>query len=164
MLKRHPSGQLEEESKLALHQLVNSANHQDVSYSRDNFGIDGEVRLVHGVEHTGKGFKYQLKAGPNYISSENQEVVRLKVERKYVHQWHKMISTEFSSDVMRLYDQPDPTERYSRAGIGLAGQIRTTGDPDVHLAGFDAPVNKYRTLKKRGCSRNFTSVKICRRP
>jgi len=63
MLKRLPQDELEEESKLALHQLVNSANHQNVSYSRDNFGIEGEVRLVHGIEHTGKGFMYQLKGG-----------------------------------------------------------------------------------------------------
>jgi hypothetical protein len=110
MLKRLPTDQLEEESRLALHQLVNSANHQNVSYSRDNFGIDGEVRLVHGIEHTGKGFKYQLKAGSSYISSENNEVVRVKVERKYVLLWHKM-----REPVVLIFYHPDTRILYWKA-------------------------------------------------
>jgi hypothetical protein len=110
MLKRVPSDQLEEESKLALHQLVNSLNHQNVLYSRDNFGIDGEVRLVRGVEHTGKGFKYQLKAGSSYISSENQEVLRVKVESKYVHLWQRM-----REPVVLIFYHPDSKILYWKA-------------------------------------------------
>jgi hypothetical protein len=110
MLIRPPTEQLKEESELALHQLVNSANHQNVPYSRDNFGIDGEVRLVHGIEHTGKGFKYQLKAGSSYVSSENQEVVRVKVERKYILLWRKM-----SEPVVLIFYHPVSKVLYWKA-------------------------------------------------
>ncbi len=90
LLKRLPSDQLEEESKIALERFFNDANWKPASYTDDKFGIDGEIRVVRGIEITGKGFKYQLKAGKSYITKDTNEALRIRVERKYVETWLAM--------------------------------------------------------------------------
>jgi len=90
MLKRLPSDQLEEESKLKLGDIINQHNWKLVNFSDDKFGIDGEVQIVEGYQYTGKSFRYQLKAGKSYISSENEDIVKIKIESKYVRHWMKM--------------------------------------------------------------------------
>jgi len=91
-------------------------------------GVDEVGLLIELLENTVKIEK----------ASEIEEVLaNLKTFRKEVEQFtiQKMvdaISTEFSTEVMNLYEQ-----------------IRTTGDPDVHFAGFDAPKNQDGSLKKR---------------
>lgn len=92
MLKRLPTDQLETESKLALERFFNDANWKPVSFTDDKFAIDGEIRVVQGIEITGKGFKYQLKAGKSYITKETKEAIRVRVERKYVDTWLAMDS------------------------------------------------------------------------
>lgn len=90
LLKRLPSDQLEEESKIVLKSVINQGGWKPVELSDDKFGIDGEVRLVHGVEYTGRGFKYQLKAGKSYVTKDTTEALRIRVERKYVDMWLAM--------------------------------------------------------------------------
>jgi hypothetical protein len=90
MLKRLPTDQLEEESKLALEQFFNEVNWKPARFTDDKFAIDGEIRVVQGIEITGKGFKYQLKAGKSYITRDTTEAIRVRVERKYVDAWLAM--------------------------------------------------------------------------
>ena len=90
MLRRLPQDQLETESKLKLEGIFNQANWKSASYTDDKFGIDGEIRIVEGYNFTGKGFKYQLKAGNSYISSESEDVIKIKIEKKYVLSWMNM--------------------------------------------------------------------------
>jgi hypothetical protein len=88
MLKRLPSDQLEEESKLALKKLINQVNWKLVDISDDKFGIDEIVQIVKGFEYTGKSFQYQIKVGKSYISSENGDIIKIRIERKYILQLH----------------------------------------------------------------------------
>jgi hypothetical protein len=90
MLKRLPQDQLETESKLMLAASINQHNWKLVEFSDDKFGIDGDVQIIKGYQYTGKSFRFQLKAGKSYISSESEEIVKLKIERKYVLHWMKM--------------------------------------------------------------------------
>ncbi len=90
MLKRLPQDQLETESKLELGKAINQQGWKLVELSDDKFGIDGEVQIVEAYQYTGKSFRFQLKAGKSYISSEDQEIFKLRVEKKYVQHWMKI--------------------------------------------------------------------------
>jgi hypothetical protein len=73
----------------------------------DNAGIDGEIDLVKASAFEGKTLKTQIKAGRSYISSEKQDHVRVKVERKYVELWSVM-----NVPVILLFYHPDTKAIY----------------------------------------------------
>lgn len=89
-LKRLPTAQLEEESRLAVHAVVNEMNCQFRPLLPDTSGIDGEIELVHGVALTGRVLKCQIKAGPSYLSAETDDHFKVRVERKYLEHWASM--------------------------------------------------------------------------
>jgi hypothetical protein len=89
-LKRHPTQKLQKDSILAIEFISNEMNCEFRTHTPDNAGIDGEIDLVKGGNFEGKLLKIQVKAGSSYISSENNDYVKLKVERKYVELWNVM--------------------------------------------------------------------------
>jgi hypothetical protein len=56
----------------------------------DNSGIDGEIELVRGLALTGKVLKCQIKAGPGYLSSETEDHLKVRLERRYLEHWVSM--------------------------------------------------------------------------
>ncbi len=90
MLKRLPQDQLEEESLSAVTTFFNSNSWEFNRQARDKSGIDGELEIIHGIERTGRLLKCQIKAGASYISSENEDHLRIRVERKYLEHWKRM--------------------------------------------------------------------------
>src|SRR5437016_2154766 len=90
VLKRPQAQQLQKESILAVETVVNEMNCEFRRHESDNAGIDGEIDLVKALAFEGKLLKTQIKAGRSYISSEKQDHVRIKVERKYVELWSVM--------------------------------------------------------------------------
>lgn len=102
VLKRLPQDQLEDESLGAVAAFFNSNGWEFNRQSRDKSGIDGEVEIVHGVVRTGRLLKCQVKAGASYISSENENYLRIRIERKYLEHWKRM-----SAPVLVLFYHPD---------------------------------------------------------
>lgn len=89
-LKRHPTQKLQVESILAITAIFNEMNCEFRTHTPDNAGIDGEIDLVKGGDFEGKLLKIQVKAGLSYISSENNDLVKVKVEKRYVEFWNTM--------------------------------------------------------------------------
>lgn len=89
-LRRPQTQQLQKESIIAVETVVNEMNCEFRRLEPDNAGIDGEIDLVRDSAFEGKVLKTQIKAGRSYISSEKQDHVRVKVERKYVELWNVM--------------------------------------------------------------------------
>ena len=56
---------------------------------------------MHGLARTGLFLKCQLKAGKSYISSENDEVLRVRIESKYLLHWHNC-----NAQIVLLYYEP----------------------------------------------------------
>ncbi|MFQ5574816.1 MAG: DUF4365 domain-containing protein [Terriglobia bacterium] len=89
-LRRPPTAQLEEESRLAVEAIVNEMNCQFRRLTPDNSGIDGEIELSQGQLLTGKSLKCQIKAGPGYLSSETEDHLTVRVEKRYLEHWAAM--------------------------------------------------------------------------
>ncbi len=89
MLKTLPQEQLEEESISAVSAICHAHNWDFALQTKDKSGIDAEIGIVHGVSRTGLFLKCQLKAGRSYISSETDEVLRVRIESKYLQHWHQ---------------------------------------------------------------------------
>lgn len=89
MLKKLPQEQLESESIAAVSTICHSLNWDFNVQSNDKSGIDAEIEVVKGIARTGIFLKCQLKAGRSYISSETDEVIRVRVESKYLQHWHQ---------------------------------------------------------------------------
>jgi hypothetical protein len=101
MLKRLPQDRLEDESIGAVASFFNSSGWEFNKQARDKSGIDGEVEIVHGIERTGRLLKCQIKAGTSYISSEGENHLKIRIERKYLEHWAKM-----SVPVLLLFYHP----------------------------------------------------------
>jgi hypothetical protein len=106
-LKRPPSQKLQVESILAIKTIVNEMNCEYRTFDPDNAGIDGEIDLVKGGNFEGRPLKAQVKAGTSYISSERQDLVRVKVEKKYAEYWASM-----EIPVILLFYHPDTKAVY----------------------------------------------------
>lgn len=89
MLKKLPQEQLEDESIAAVSTICRSQNWDFNLQLKDKSGIDAEIEVVRGVTRTGIFLKCQLKAGRSYISSETDEIFRVRIESKYLHHWHQ---------------------------------------------------------------------------
>lgn len=89
MLKKLPQDQLEDESVAAVATICRSCNWDFNVQTKDKSGIDAEIEVVRGVSRTGIFLKCQLKAGRSYVSSENDEVLRVRIESKYLLHWHQ---------------------------------------------------------------------------
>lgn len=89
MLKKLPQEQLEDESIAAVSTIFRALNWDFNLQAKDKSGIDGEIEVVNGIVRTGLFLKCQLKAGTSYISSENEEALRIRVESKYLQHWHQ---------------------------------------------------------------------------
>lgn len=89
MLKKLPQEQLEDESIAAVSTICRAHNWDFALQAKDKSGIDAEIGIVHGVSRTGLFLKCQLKAGRSYISSETDEVLRVRIESKYLRHWHQ---------------------------------------------------------------------------
>jgi hypothetical protein len=89
MLKKLPQEQLEDESIAAVSTICHSHNWDFALQAKDKSGIDAEIEVVHGVSRTGLFLKCQLKAGRSYISSETDEVLRVRIESKYLQHWYQ---------------------------------------------------------------------------
>jgi Domain of unknown function (DUF4365) len=90
MLKRLPQDKLEDESVNAVASFFNENSWEFNRQTRDNSGIDAEIEIVHGVERTGRFLKAQVKAGTSYISSETENLLKIRLERKYLEHWARM--------------------------------------------------------------------------
>lgn len=110
MLKRLPEDQLEEQSLNAVASFFNASSWEFNRQTRDKSGIDGEVEIVHGIERTGRLLKCQVKAGSSYISSESENALRIRVERKYLEHWGRM-----TAPVLLLFYHPVTHQLYWRA-------------------------------------------------
>jgi hypothetical protein len=88
VLKRLPQDGLEDESIAAVSTICRSQNWDFSLQAKDKSGIDAEIEVVHGVSRTGIFLKCQLKAGRSYVSSETDEVLRVRVESKYLQHWY----------------------------------------------------------------------------
>jgi hypothetical protein len=89
MLKKLPQEQMEDESIAAVSTICRAHNWDFTPQAKDKSGIDAEIGIVHGVSRTGLFLKCQLKAGRSYISSETDEVIRIRIESKYLDHWHQ---------------------------------------------------------------------------
>lgn len=89
MLKKLPQEQLEDESIAAVSTICRSRNWDFNPQTRDKYGIDAEIEVVHGIARTGTFLKCQLKAGKSYVSSETDELLRVRIESKYLHHWYQ---------------------------------------------------------------------------
>jgi hypothetical protein len=110
VLKRLPEDQLEDESLNAVASFFNSQSWEFNRQIRDKSGIDGEVEIVHGIERTGRLLKCQVKAGTSYISSENEDALRIRVETKYLEHWSRM-----TAPVLLLFYHPTTHQLFWRA-------------------------------------------------
>ena len=106
-LKRPATQKLQVESILAIKTIVNEMNCEYRTFDPDNAGIDGEIDLVKDGNFEGKTLKAQVKAGKSYISSERQDLVRVKVEKKYAEYWESM-----EIPVILLFYHPDTKAVY----------------------------------------------------
>lgn len=106
-LKRLPTQKLEEESKLAIRSIINQMNCQYRELSPDNSGIDGEIELTDQFNFTGKVLRCQIKAGSSYIARENSEVIKIRVEKRYVDHWNGM-----NFPVILFFYHPDSKQIY----------------------------------------------------
>jgi hypothetical protein len=88
VLQKPPQEQLEDESIAAVSTILRSSNWDFNPQTKDKSGIDAEIEVVHGTSRTGLFLKCQLKAGRSYISSENEEQLRVRIETKYLHHWY----------------------------------------------------------------------------
>lgn len=88
-LKRLPQDKLEEESFIFLQRFFNAQNWEFARQARDKSGIDAEIEIVAGVQRSGKFLKAQIKAGRSYLSSESEEEIRVRVQRKYLEHWRE---------------------------------------------------------------------------
>ncbi len=86
-LKRLPQDRLEGESFSFLESFFNEQNWEFARQTRDKSGIDAELEVVSGVKRSGKFLKCQIKAGRSYVSSESEEEIRIRVQRKYLEHW-----------------------------------------------------------------------------
>ena len=109
-LKRPPTQQLQKESFIAVETIVNQMNCELRRHEPDNAGIDGEIDLVKALKFEGKLLKTQVKAGSSYITAENENYVRVKVERKYVELWNVM-----NVPVLLLFYHPETKIIYWKA-------------------------------------------------
>ena len=89
MLKKLPQDQLEDESIAAVATICRACNWDFNVQVKDKSGIDAEMEVVRGIARTGIFLKCQLKAGRSYVSSENDESVRVRIESKYLEHWHQ---------------------------------------------------------------------------
>jgi hypothetical protein len=88
MLKKLPQENLEDESIAAVSTICRYHNWDFNVQIKDKSGIDAEIEVVHGLARTGLFLKCQLKAGKSYISSETDEVLRVRIEAKYLVHWY----------------------------------------------------------------------------
>lgn len=88
MLKKLPQDRIEEESIAAVATICHSRNWDFNVQVKDKSGIDAEIEVVHGISRTGIFLKCQVKAGLSYISSETDEVLKIRIETKYLRHWH----------------------------------------------------------------------------
>jgi hypothetical protein len=86
-LKRLPQDRLEGESFSFLENFFNEHNWEFARQARDKSGIDAELEVVSGVKRSGKFLKCQIKAGRSYVSSESEDEIRIRVQRKYLEHW-----------------------------------------------------------------------------
>ena len=86
-LKRLPQDRLEGESFTFLESFFNEHNWEFSRQARDKSGIDAELEVVSGVKRSGKFLKCQLKAGRSYVTSESEDEIRIRVQRKYLEHW-----------------------------------------------------------------------------
>jgi hypothetical protein len=110
VLKRLPEDQLEDESLIAVANFFNSHSWEFNRQARDKSGIDAEIEIVHGIQRTGRLLKCQVKAGTSYISSEAEDRLRIRVERKYLEHWKKM-----SAPVLLFFYHPSSRAIYWKA-------------------------------------------------
>jgi len=110
MLKRLPQDQLEDESINAVSSFFNENGWEFNKQARDKSGIDAEIEIIHGVERTGRFLKAQVKAGSSYISSETENLLKIRLERKYLEHWAKM-----TAPVVLLFYHPDTHEIFWKA-------------------------------------------------
>jgi hypothetical protein len=110
MLKRTPQDQLEDESINAVSSFFNENGWEFNRQTRDKSGIDAEIEIIHGVERTGRYLKSQIKAGNSYISSETENILKIRVERKYLEHWQKM-----SAPVVLFFYYPDTRQIFWKA-------------------------------------------------
>jgi len=110
MLKRLPQDQLEDESINAVSSFFNENGWEFNRQARDNSGIDAEIEIIHGVERTGRFLKAQVKAGSSYISSETENLLKIRLERKYLEHWAKM-----TVPVVLCFYHPDTREIFWKA-------------------------------------------------
>jgi len=90
MLKRPPTDRLEETSILAVQGFFNKNNWEYTPQTRDKTGIDGQLEIIEGVRRTGLLFRCQVKAGQSYVTSETEDLLRMRIERKYLEHWANM--------------------------------------------------------------------------
>src|ERR1700685_4795660 len=88
MLKKLPQEQLEEASIAEVSGICRTHNWDFTPQTKNKPGIDTEINIAHGIARTGLFLKCQLKAGRSYISSETDEVLRVRIESKYLTHWY----------------------------------------------------------------------------
>src|SRR6266700_5132143 len=110
MLKRTPQDQLEDQSINAVASFFNENGWEFNRQARDKSGIDAEIEIIHGVERTGRFLKSQVKAGSSYISSETENLLKIRVERKYLEHWEKM-----TAPVVLFFYHPDTGQIFWKA-------------------------------------------------
>lgn len=107
-LKRPLSQQLQEESFNAIHKIINDdMNCQFRSLTPDNSGIDCEIELVERGNMSAKLIKGQIKAGKSYIYSENERIIKVRLEKKYLDHWKAM-----NLPVILFFYHPDTKKTY----------------------------------------------------
>jgi hypothetical protein len=109
-LKRTPQDQLEDQSINAVGSFFNENGWEFNRQARDKSGIDAEIEIIHGVERTGRFLKSQVKAGNSYISSETENLLKIRVERKYLEHWAKM-----TAPVVLCFYHPDSGQIFWKA-------------------------------------------------
>lgn len=102
MLKRPPTDRLEETSILAVQRFFNENGWEYAPQPRDKTGIDGQLEIIDGVRRTGLLFRCQVKSGHSYITSETEDVLRIRIERKYLEHW-----SEMTGPVLLFFYHPD---------------------------------------------------------
>ena len=90
MIVRSNTHKLEEESLIEVRKIIHAMNCEFRTVEPDRAGIDLEIGIIHNNKQTGKFFKSQVKAGQSYISSETDEYVKVKIEKKYIDLWINM--------------------------------------------------------------------------
>jgi hypothetical protein len=128
MLKRPPTDRLEETSILGVQNFFNENGWEYTPQPRDKTGIDGQLEIIEGIRRTGLLSRCQVKSGQSYVTSETEDLLRIRVEHKYLEHWSGM-----TGPVLLFFYHQDKRIYWKAVKEYLRAHPNLLGKPTEHL-------------------------------